>query len=77
MHVMEKTSLPTERDLWKAAGGAPHPGVPFVRGVRLRAQLVVGGAYGVAITGVLIFIIAAINAYNEYNANPPAPGMGF
>jgi hypothetical protein len=73
--VLETTSLPVERDVWRAVGGAPHPGVPLVERARLRAQLIVGGVLGVLGVGALIFIYGVIKAYNEYNA--AMTGTGF
>jgi hypothetical protein len=60
--------------LW-AAGGAPHPGVPLIDQVRLRAQLIVGGVLGAIGVGVLILIVGAISGYNEFNAASTSTGF--
>jgi len=69
--VLADTSQRHEKQVWIDAGGAPHPGMPFIVRARSRATVLVGGALGVMYLGVGIFLIGVVAAYNEYSAAHP------
>jgi hypothetical protein len=65
--VLHQTSVPVERELWRVAGGAPYPGVPFTAKARVRAQALLGIAFLSVIVGVLAFGSGVWHAISTYD----------
>jgi hypothetical protein len=66
--VLSETALPVERAVWKAVGGAAHPGIPFTVKAREWAKTVVGGAIGIAAVGIALFLFGVYLAYEEWSS---------